>query len=75
MSSEIDYFGEFLMKHFRDVALECADGLCDNKYDSPNHRKFQDELQSLSEAQKALLKRTLGYCLDGAMNDFLFHLD
>ena len=75
MNKENDYLGEFTMKHFRDVALECAEGLCEARFDSPGHRKFQEELLALSDSQKKLLQHTLAYCIDGGLNDFLFHLD
>jgi len=29
----------------------------------------------LSESQKDLVKRTVAYCIDGGLNDFLYHLD
>jgi hypothetical protein len=75
MSKEIDYLGKFIMRHFRDVALECAEGLCKGRFDSPGHRKFQEELSALLDAQKMLLQQTLAYCIDGGLNDFLFQLD
>ena len=75
MSKELDYLGDFLMKHFRDVALECAEGLCEGRFDSPGHRRFQEELEPLPPQTKKLIQESLAYCLDGAMNDFLFHLD
>jgi hypothetical protein len=75
MSNELDYLGEFIMKHFRDVALECIEGLCEGRFDSPGHRRFQDELASLSASDKKLVQQTLAYCVDGGLNDFLFHLD
>lgn len=75
MSKELDYLGDFMMKRFRDVALECAEGLCEGRFDSPGHKRFQDELDGLPPQTKKLLQESLAYCLDGAMNDFLFHLD
>jgi hypothetical protein len=75
MSKDLDYLGEFLMKHFRDVALECAEGLCEGRFDSPGHRRFQKELEPLPAETKKLIQESLAYCLDGAMNDFLFHVD
>lgn len=70
-----DFFGEFLMNHFRDGVLECVNGLCDGKFDSPGHRQFQNELEGFTEDQKDLLKRTVAYCMDGGMNNLLFDLD
>lgn len=75
MNKKIDYFGEFIIKHFRDVALECVEGLCEEKFDSPGHRAYQKEIASLSDNEKRILKETLAYCIDGGLNDFLFHLD
>ena len=75
MSKKVDYLGEFIMKHFRDVALECAEGLCEGRFDSPGHRRFQEELAALSGPEKKLVQQTLAYCIDGGLNDFLFHLD
>src|SRR6478736_5929215 len=75
MNKDLDYLGEFLMKHLRDVALECAEGLCEGRFDSPGHRRFQEELEPLPAQTKKLIQESLAYCLDGAINDFLFHLD
>lgn len=75
MSKEINYLGDFIMKHFRDVALDCAEGLCEGRFDSPGHRRFQEEIAVLSDSEKKLIQQTLAYCIDGGLNDFLFHLD
>ncbi len=75
MTKELDFFGELLMKKFRDIALEMIEGLCENRFDSPGHRVFQNDLAKLSDEHRKIVQDTVGYCVDGALNDFLHHFD
>ncbi len=75
MENELDHLGKLLMTRLRDVAFECVEGLCENRFDSPGHREFQKLLASMSPDQREIVRDTVQYCVDGALNDFLFYLD
>lgn len=75
MENELDHLGKLLMTRLRDVAFECVEGLCEDRFDSPGHRAFQKLLSSMSPEQREIVRDTVQYCVDGALNDFLFHLD
>ena len=75
MENELDHLGQLLMTRLRDVAFECVEGLCENRFDSPGHRAFQRLLATMTPEQKEIVRDTVQYCVDGAMNDFLFYLD
>ena len=75
MENELDHLGKLLMTRLRDVAFECVEGLCENQFDSPGHRAFQRLLASMSPEQREIVRDTVQYWVDCALNDFLFHLD
>lgn len=75
MENELDHLGKLLMERLRDVAFECVEGLCENRFDSPGHRAFQKLLASMSPEQREIVRDTVQYCVDSALNDFLFYLD
>ena len=75
MSNEIDILGKLLMSEFRDTAIKCCEGLIEGKFDSPGHREIQSTLASITQEQKELIRKCIVYCVDGGLNDFLFHLD
>lgn len=49
MKSTTDILGQLLMENFRDVAIGGIEGLCEEKFDSPNHNKIQNEISHFSE--------------------------
>jgi hypothetical protein len=75
LSAEIDFLGEFFVRNFRNTAMECVDGLCLEKFQSPGHREYQQLISTLSDEQKELLQKVVRYCVEGALNDTLYQLD
>ena len=71
MNKKLDIFGSFFIKNFRDISIELAEGLCNNKYKSPGHKAYQKKLDSLTDEQKKILIETVGYCMDSSLNNFL----
>jgi hypothetical protein len=74
MSAEIDFFGEFLVRNFRNTAIECVEGLCRDDFDSPGHREYQKLISTLPDEQKEVLQKVVRYCVEGALNDTLYQL-
>ncbi|MDA0118053.1 hypothetical protein [Vibrio sp. T11.5] len=71
----MDEFGKLLIEKLRDVSIELCEGLTESRYESPGHKEIQNEIEAWSPEQKALLVKTVTYCIDGGINDFLFNLD
>jgi len=75
MSEKADIIGQFVMQNLRDVALDLCDGLCEERFSSPGHKELQIELRQLTEVQKKLVRKCVAYCVDGALNDFIYRLE
>lgn len=75
MSTEIDFLGEFLVRNFRNTAIDCIQGLCRGQFDSPGHREYQRRISTFSDEQKEVLQQVVRYCVEGALNDTLYRLD
>jgi hypothetical protein len=75
LSAEIDFLGKFFVRNFRNTAMECVQGLCREKFDSPGQREYQKLISTLSDEQKEVLQKVVRYCVEGALNDTLYRLD
>ena len=74
MNEELDIFGKFLMKHFRDNALYKLNALIEGKQKAPSLQQLQASLESLGEEEKEILKQACMESLDSGLHDFLFAL-
>ncbi len=70
----LDKFGRFIMENLRDPALERYDGLARGHQKAPSLAQLQADLQSLSEEQRAIVRRCVVSAVDSAIHDFLFKL-
>lgn len=75
MSPNIEFFGEFVVKKFLNVANECVQGLCRGIFKSPGHHEYQELIHPLPDEQKRVIEAVTKHCAEGALNDFLYHLD
>ena len=75
MSQKIEFFGEFVVRNFLNVANECVQGLCRGIFKSPGHREYQELIRPLPDEHKHVIEAVTKYCTEGALNDFLYHLD
>lgn len=75
MSPHVDFFGEFVVKNFLNVINACVQGLCQGIFKSPGHREYQELIRPLPDEHKQVIEAVTKYCAEGALNDFLFHLD
>jgi len=74
MNEELDIFGKFLMKHFRDNALYNLNALIEGKQKAPSLQQLQASLASLGEVEIEILKKACMDSLDSGIHDFLFAL-
>jgi hypothetical protein len=72
--ASLDKFGSFLMEHLRDRALADLDRLAAAEGKAPSVQALQKDLASLSEPQRAVVRRCVSTCIDSAIHDFLFKL-
>lgn len=70
----LDRFGQFLMRHLRDRAISYYDGLAQHRWTASALRRLQDDLATLDEQQRAIVRRCVIQAVDGALHDFLFRL-
>ena len=70
----LDKFGRFLMEHFRDHAIDDVDTLLAAGWKAPGVQALQTELVGFTEEQRAVVRRCLITCVDGAIHAFLFKL-
>jgi len=75
MESDKEIFGKFLIENLRNTAVSGAKGLVDNAFQSPGHKEYQRLIATFDSKQKEILVRIVEYCTEGAINDFLYHLD
>ena len=75
MNNQSDELGAFLIKYLRDQAIDTVSGLSENRYNSPGHKAHQEKISEFTTEQKQLLIETVGYCMDNAINVFLFNLN
>ena len=68
------YFGEFLMKNYRDKALKTLEMAMNNQWKSEAFEEFQSFLQTLNESQQELLFSGFQRLIDNALHDLLFGL-
>jgi hypothetical protein len=70
----LDYFGQFLIKNYRDKALKTLEIAIANKWKNKSYKDFQKFLQSLTEQQQKVLFDGFQLMLDGALHDLLFNI-
>lgn len=71
-NSELDIFGEFLVKNLRDKGIENAETLLNTKSKSPSLLKLQSELNNFTDSEKKLIQEVAIKSIDAAIHDFLF---
>lgn len=74
MNKELDKFGEFLMKNFRDNAIYKINTLFEGSAKAPAYQDLQNSLKSFNEEEKEILKKAFTISLDSGLHDFLFSL-
>jgi hypothetical protein len=70
----LDRFGKFLMENLRDRAINHCEVLLEGRYTAPSLLKLQSNLASLTEEQRAVVRRCVISAIDHAIHDFLFKL-
>ena len=70
----VDKFGRLVISRLRDNAIEHYDGLAKNRWKSPALQQLQTDLATLTEEQRAIVRRCVISALDTGMHDFLFGL-
>jgi hypothetical protein len=70
----LDYFGQFLMKNYRDKALKTLEIAMTNQWKIEPLKEFQDILQTLNQSQQKILFDGFQKIIDGALYDLLFDL-
>ena len=62
-----DYFGQFLMKNYRDKALKTLEIVMNNQWRVEPLNEFQDFLQTLNQSQRKILFDGFQKMIDGAL--------
>ena len=70
----LDYFGQFLMKYFRDRTLMTLENAMKKKWEGGSFTEFQEFLQTLTEHQKKIIFSGFREMIHGALHDLLFGL-
>jgi hypothetical protein len=70
----VDKFGKFLMGNLRDEAIYNYDGLVAGRWKAPSLQKLQNDMASLTDEQRSVMRRCLIHCLGSGLHDFLFAL-
>lgn len=70
----LDKFGRFVMANLRDRCIEHFDFLADCRWKAPCLQGLQQELATLSSAQREVARRCVVAGIDSAIHDFLFRL-
>ena len=70
----VDKFGRFVMGNLRDRGIDFFDALVGGRWKAPALKQLQEELAQMTDAQRAVIRRTVVRTLDAAIHDFLFAL-
>lgn len=70
----LNYFGQFLMKNYRDKTLSALDSALADKWKSESLQEFQAFSQTLTEQQRKNLFSGFKRLIDGALHDLLFNI-
>ncbi len=68
----IEKFGQFVIKNFRDRAIEQSNMLLEGRLKSPDLQEVQSRIAQLEDNQKELIRETLRDTIDTALHDILF---
>lgn len=71
-SIALDKLGKFLMTRFRDPAIDHFDGLARRHWKAPGLKNLQNDLATLTDEQRLIVRRALIETLDNALHDLLF---
>ena len=74
MNKELDKFGQFLMKNFRDNAIYKINSLFEGHSKAPAYQKLQNSLKPIKDEEKEIIKKAFIISLDSGLHDFLFSL-
>ena len=67
-------FGQIVMTHLRDSAIEFCKKAAKNEWRAPSLKQLQSDLQQLTPSQRKLVQRCVVSSVDNAIHDFLFHV-
>ena len=70
----VDKFGELIITRLRDNAIEQYDGLAQSHWKAPALQQLQADLASLTDEQRAIVRRSVISAVDAGMHGFLFGL-
>lgn len=73
-SDPVEYFGSFVMREIRDIAIGTMESLLDSEAYLSGCRQLREELGTLSLDQKALVRRATVEAVDSAIHNLLFRL-
>lgn len=68
----VDKFGEFIITRFRDRSIDYFDALAEGLWKAPALKEIQADLATLTEEQRALVRRCVISTLDNGLHDLLF---
>jgi hypothetical protein len=70
----LDHMGFFVTKHLRDKAIDYFDSLALSRLKAPGLQGLQEDLASVPEEYKSIIKRVVINSIDDAIHNFLFNL-
>jgi len=71
---QLDTFGQIVVENLRDRAIEFYDILAAAQWKAPSLFNLQEELKTLGEHERTLLRRCIIAALEHGIHDFLFSL-
>lgn len=71
-SKALDKLGNFLMTRFRDRGIDHFDGLAGQHWKAPGLTSLQNDLATLTNEQRLIVRRAVIATLDNAIHDLLF---
>ena len=70
----VEKFGEFIVAHLRDSAIDIADDLLEERWKSPCTQELQFAVSRFSISEKDLIRRVVVASIDSGIHAFLFAL-
>ena len=70
----LDYFGRFMMEHFRDRSIDFFNLLAAGHWKAPALQELQSSLATLDAEQLGFVREAMIATIDTGLHDFLFRL-
>ena len=70
----VDKFGKFIMEHIRDAAVDYCEDLLAGRWKAPAIQSLQDELRTVTDEQRLLIRRCVISSVDEGIGRLLFNL-